>query len=77
MHAPESAGSRCASCHMPRIMHALMFEASTHRIDDIPDAEATIRFGQDKSPNACLLCHDDRDAQWAQRHLASWPGSGD
>ena len=75
LHAPESAGSRCASCHMPKIMHALMFEASTHRIDDIPDAEATIRFGQDKSPNACLLCHDDRDPSWAQGHLASWPGT--
>ncbi|MXY69971.1 MAG: hypothetical protein F4Y47_15670 [Acidobacteriia bacterium] len=76
-HAPESPGSRCASCHMPRIMHALMFEASTHRIDDIPDADATIRFGQDKSPNACLLCHQDRDPSWAQRHLASWPGGDD
>ena len=75
MHSPESPGSRCASCHMPKIMHALMFEASTHRIDDIPDAEATIRFGLDKSPNACLLCHDDRDPHWAQRHLASWPGT--
>lgn len=76
MHAPESSGSRCASCHMPKIMHALMFEASTHRVDDIPDAEATIRFGQGGSPNACLLCHEDRDPSWAQRHLASWPGSG-
>lgn len=77
MHAPESPGSRCASCHMPKIMHALMFETSTHRIDDIPDAEATIRFGRDKSPNACLLCHEDRDPSWAQRHLASWPGGDD
>ena len=75
MHAPESRGSRCASCHMPKIMHALMFEASTHRIDDIPDAEATIRFGHDRSPNACLLCHRDRDPHWAQRHLANWPGA--
>ncbi|MDE0621329.1 MAG: multiheme c-type cytochrome, partial [Bryobacterales bacterium] len=75
LHAPESSGSRCASCHMPKIMHALMFEASTHRIDDIPDAEATVRFGQDRSPNACLLCHDDRNPNWAQRHLARWPGT--
>ena len=72
-HAPESSGSRCAACHMPKIMHALMFDASTHRIDDIPDAEATMRFGQEKSPNACLLCHQDRGASWARDHLATWP----
>ena len=72
-HAPESAASRCVSCHMPKIMHALMFDASTHRIDDIPNAEATARFGQDRSPNACLICHQDRDAGWLRRNLDNWP----
>ena len=71
-HAAESSGSRCASCHMPRIMHALMFDASTHRIDDIPDAAATLRFGQEKSPNACLLCHEERDGRWVRDQLAGW-----
>ena len=74
-HAPASTGSRCASCHMPKIMHALMFDASTHRIDDIPDGAATLRYGQAKSPNACLLCHQDRDANWAHDQLANWAGS--
>ena len=72
-HAPESAASRCVSCHMPKIMHALMFDASTHRLDDIPDAAATARFGQERSPNACLICHQDRGADWLQRNLVSWP----
>jgi len=67
-HAPESRGSRCASCHMPKIMHSMLFKASTHRIDDIPDAEMTLRFGQEKSPNACLLCHADKDAAWIIEH---------
>ena len=73
-HAAESEASRCVSCHMPKIMHALMFDAATHRIDDVPDAEATARFGQEGSPNACLLCHTDRDASWLERNLLDWPG---
>ena len=58
---------------MPKIMHALMFDVSTHRLDDIPDAAATARFGQDRSPNACLICHQDRDVGWLRRNLVSWP----
>ena len=74
LHATESEASRCASCHMPRIMHALLFDAPTHRIDDIPDAEMTARFGRDRSPNACLLCHADRSVSWLVEQLAGWPG---
>ena len=71
-HEPESEGSRCTSCHMPKIMHSLLFQAGTHRIDDIPDAEMTMRFGQKESPNACLQCHEDKGATWAREQLAAW-----
>jgi predicted CXXCH cytochrome family protein len=71
-HAAASEGSRCVSCHMPRIMDALLFRARSHQIDDIPNAEDTLRFGQDESPNACLLCHDHQDARWVQRQLLAW-----
>jgi hypothetical protein len=57
---------------MPRIMNSLMFKARTHRIDDIPDAGMTARFCPDESPNACLLCHADKDAPWAALQLKSW-----
>ncbi|MDA2926681.1 hypothetical protein MYX78_05530 [Acidobacteria bacterium AH-259-G07] len=63
-HSRESEGSRCLSCHMPRIMHSVLFKARTHRIDDIPNLEMTRRFGQEESPNACLICHSDKDTQW-------------
>jgi hypothetical protein len=56
---------------MPRIMDALLFRARTHQIDDIPDAEMTRRFGQEESPNACLLCHEEKSAEWVQRSLLS------
>ena len=71
-HAAASEGSRCASCHVPRIMDALLFEARTHRIDDIPDAASTARFGRQESPNACLLCHPQKDAVWLSAQLSSW-----
>jgi predicted CXXCH cytochrome family protein len=71
-HPAESKGSRCVSCHMPRIMDALLFRARTHQIDDIPDAEMTRRFGQEESPNACLLCHEEKRTEWVQRSLQSW-----
>jgi predicted CXXCH cytochrome family protein len=71
-HAAASEGSRCVSCHMPRIMDALLFEARTHRIDEIPDAVSVKRFGQQESPNACLLCHQQKDASWASAQLSSW-----
>ena len=71
-HPASSAGSRCVACHMPRIMNSVLFKARTHQIDDIPNAEMTQRFGPAESPNACLLCHADKDAQWAAVRLQAW-----
>ncbi len=71
-HRVNSEGSRCVSCHMPRIMDALLFEARTHQIDDIPNAEMTLRFGRQESPNACLLCHKDKSPQWLSQQLLAW-----
>jgi predicted CXXCH cytochrome family protein len=71
-HRIDSEGSRCVSCHMPRIMDALLFRARTHQIDDIPNADMTERFGQEESPNACLLCHAEKNAGWVNLQLASW-----
>jgi predicted CXXCH cytochrome family protein len=63
-HAAGTEASRCVSCHMPRIMDALLFPARSHQIDDVPDVEMTERFGEADSPNACLECHRDRDVLW-------------
>lgn len=70
-HAASTEASRCVSCHMPRIAEALIFKARSHEISDVPDAEMTARFGVDDSPNACLLCHRDRDATWLSAALAA------
>jgi predicted CXXCH cytochrome family protein len=63
-HRAESAGSRCVACHMPPIMNSVGFRAASHQIDDVPSAVLTARFGQEESPNACLVCHKDKDVKW-------------
>ena len=71
-HRVDSEGSRCVSCHMPRIMDAVLFRARTHQIDDVPNADMTERFGQEESPNACLFCHSEKNAGWVKEKLAAW-----
>jgi Carboxypeptidase regulatory-like domain len=73
-HALGTEASRCVSCHMPRIMDALLFRARSHQIDDLPDPGMTQRFGDNDSPNACLICHRDRDWGWLRNQSARlWP----
>jgi tetratricopeptide (TPR) repeat protein len=71
-HAAKSEGSRCTACHMPKIMTTVMFRTMTHTIDDIPSAEMTALYGQGSSPNACLICHADKDPVWLKRELSRW-----
>jgi predicted CXXCH cytochrome family protein len=71
-HLLDSEASRCVSCHMPRIMNGMLAQVRLHQIDDIPNAEMTLRFGQQESPNACLLCHSEKTPQWLQGQLQSW-----
>jgi tetratricopeptide (TPR) repeat protein len=66
-HKADSPGSRCISCHMPMTEFARM-----HRTDHSmlpPAPAATIAF---KSPNACNICHSDKDAAWADRFVRAW-----
>lgn len=71
-HAASSEASRCAACHMPAIMNSMMFMAGTHRIDDIPNAAMTEKFGRSDSPNACLACHAEESNAWLASELANW-----
>ena len=82
-HSIDSEASRCVSCHMPRIVDGMLLRVRSHQIDDIPNAEMTLRFGQEDSPNACLLCHSDKNPEWVQGQLRFWkinrntnPGKG-
>lgn len=60
-HGPESSGSLCYECHMPRMIYGVLEIHRTHRIhnpDPAADAEAA-------RPDACTTCHLDKSAVWA------------
>jgi tetratricopeptide (TPR) repeat protein len=66
-HKPAAKGPTCVSCHMPMTEFARM-RRSDHSLRP-PMPAATIAFG---SPNACNLCHRDKDAAWADKQVRSW-----
>ena len=45
------------------------FRARTHQIDDVPNLPRLERFGKEESPNACLLCHQEKNAAWLKTAL--------
>ena len=57
-HKPDSAGSRCISCHMSDVNWRLLIRRRDHTFQP-PVPENTAQFG---IPNACTTCHDDRIA---------------
>ena len=67
-HHPESSpGNRCISCHMPMTEFARMRRSDHSMLPPTP--AATLAYN---SPNACNLCHADKDAAWADAHVRQW-----
>lgn len=66
-HLAESEGSKCVSCHMPMTAFAQMNRSDHSMLPPAP--AATMAY---KSPNACNLCHKDKDAQWADKFVRQW-----
>jgi tetratricopeptide (TPR) repeat protein len=66
-HQVDSTGNRCIACHMPMTEFARMAR-SDHSMRP-PTPAATLKF---KSPNACNLCHKDRDPMWADQQVRQW-----
>ncbi|MEW6584212.1 MAG: tetratricopeptide repeat protein [Nitrospirota bacterium] len=66
-HKPDSEGDKCVACHMPKTEFAKM-ERSDHSMRP-PMPAASIAF---KSPNACNICHTDKDARWANNIVREW-----
>jgi len=66
-HKADGEGNKCVSCHMPMTSFARM-RRSAHSIRP-PAPAATMAF---KSPNACNMCHADKDAAWADQWVRKW-----
>jgi predicted CXXCH cytochrome family protein len=67
-HAERSTGSSCVECHMPRTVQSIKAEIRDHSMS-VPAPENTIQHG---IPNACNLCHKDRDARWSLEKMKGW-----
>ncbi len=59
----------CISCHLPKTSFARMTRSDHSMRPPMP--AATIKY---QSPNACNLCHQDKDAQWANKYVTKWHG---
>ena len=68
-HSGDGPGTRCTDCHMPMTEFARM-RRSDHSMRP-PAPDATRELG---SPNACNVCHADRDAAWAGKTIRAWGG---
>ncbi len=66
-HATASEGSKCISCHMPMTTFARMNRSDHSMLPPAP--AATLVY---KSPNACNICHKDKDAVWADNLVWQW-----
>lgn len=66
-HKTAPGAPVCISCHMPMTEFARM-RRSDHSMRP-PMPAATLAFG---SPNACNLCHTNKDAAWADRQVRKW-----
>ena len=68
-HSPDKPGvpTKCVSCHMPMTAFARMNRSDHSMLPPAP--AASIKFG---SPNACNLCHKDKDAAWADQNVREW-----
>ena len=66
-HKLTGTGSQCIACHMPMTEFARMRRTDHSMLPPTP--ATTLKF---KSPNACNLCHADKDAAWADRFVREW-----
>jgi tetratricopeptide (TPR) repeat protein len=66
-HREGTPGSLCISCHMPMTSFARMKRTDHSMLPPTP--AATLAY---QAPNACNLCHTDKDAVWADKLVREW-----
>jgi hypothetical protein len=68
-HKPDSPGSECVACHMPKIAETIAdVKVRSHTFKFVSPSETDAL----KIPNACNLCHKDKSTEWATAALKSW-----
>jgi Flp pilus assembly protein TadD len=69
-HPRESTGALCVECHMPSRNYMVVDPRQDHSFR-IPRPDLTLTMG---SPNACNICHTDKDAAWSLAASKEWYG---
>uniref|UniRef100_UPI00356A5FAC HEAT repeat domain-containing protein n=1 Tax=Sulfurovum sp. TaxID=1969726 RepID=UPI00356A5FAC len=70
-HQEGSTGSSCVSCHMPARTYMGVDSRNDHSFR-LPRPDLSVEMKE--IPNACNLCHTDKDASWAADAMKSWYG---
>jgi predicted CXXCH cytochrome family protein len=69
-HAAGSAGAQCAGCHMPATTYMVIDPRRDHGMR-VPRPDLSVAIG---TPNACNVCHRDKEAKWAAAAVRGWLG---
>jgi predicted CXXCH cytochrome family protein len=69
-HTHHAKPIACVDCHAPKRTYMVVDPRLDHAFR-IPRPDLSAETG---SPNACTLCHKDRDARWAAAAVAKWYG---
>lgn len=64
-HPVGRSGADCYGCHLPSLVYGLLAIHPTHRIST-PDPTRAWKYDM---PDACVLCHTNKSAQWAAAAL--------
>jgi predicted CXXCH cytochrome family protein len=69
-HKLGSPGSQCVACHMPKIQPELPGGpfVSSHTFHFVTPAQTDAMA----IPNACNVCHKDKDTKWASAAIRGW-----
>ncbi len=67
-HPQESAGARCAECHMP-VKNFMVVDGRHDHSFRIPRPDLSVKLG---TPNVCTGCHQNKTDQWAADQMQQW-----
>ena len=70
-HQEGSSGSSCIACHMPARTYMGIDSRNDHSFR-VPRPDISLESKE--VPNACNLCHTDKDASWSVNAMKHWYG---
>jgi predicted CXXCH cytochrome family protein len=69
-HKPDSPGSQCIACHMPKIETTIPDVFVRAHTFEIITPAMTDKY---KIPNPCMQCHADKSSAWVTETMRRWP----